>query len=146
MNRQQFFNAVKYLRLKVHVENGRVKFSGNASPAELQKALDEMPELEAELILREATRNPDLLDAIQERACIRWCEGASDSLYMAVLANFAETSEKIEYSDKPDEKQAAFLRRLGFSEAHIKDKEKCPSVWILRQPLTDWDAELKRYQ
>ncbi len=146
MNRQQFFNTVKYLRLKVCVENGRVKFSGNAYPTELLKALDEMPELEAELILREATCNPDLLDAIQERASIRWVEGASDSLYMAVLANFVDTGETIEYSDKPDTKQAAFLRRMGVPEANIMNKEKCPSVWILLQPQTDWDAELRKYQ
>ena len=91
MNKQQFFNSMNYMRVKPAVIDGRITFSGNSS---LRKALDEMPELEAELILREALHNRDLMDVIEERACIRWSEGYSDSLYMAVLCNIVPTGVK----------------------------------------------------
>lgn len=81
---------MNYMRVKPAVIDGRITFSGGSS---LRKALDELPELEAEMILREAVHNSDLMDVIQERACIRWAEGYSDSLYMAVLCNIKETGE-----------------------------------------------------
>ena len=115
MNKQQFDNTAKYLRVKPIVVDMRIHFDGGAA---LRKALDEQPELEAELILREATRNPDLLDMIQERACIRWENGYSDSLYMAVLCNFKPTGEIAEL-----------------------DEDGHP---ILRAK-TDWDKELEQY-
>ena len=40
--------------------------------------LAETPEIEAWLIVHEATKDETLLDVIQERACIRWSEGLSD--------------------------------------------------------------------
>lgn len=103
-------------------------------------------EAEAERILREAVNNPDLMDGIEERACIRWTDGYSDSLYMAVLGNLIDTGETLDYADKPDMKQVEFLRRMGIPEAHIMDKEKCPSVWIKRKPRTDWEAEKRKYR
>ncbi len=101
---------------------------------------------EAERILREAVNNPDLMDGIEERACIRWTDGYSDSLYMAVLGNLIDTGETLDYADKPDMKQVEFLQRMGIPEAHIMDKEKCPSVWIKRKPRTDWEAEKRKYR
>lgn len=139
MNKQQFFNSMNYMRVKPAVIDGRITFSGGSS---LRKALDELPELEAEMILREAVHNSDLMDVIQERACIRWAEGYSDSLYMAVLSNIVSTSEGGEYNDTPDEAQATFLRSMGVSEADIINRDKHPSVWIKQKPRTDWEAEL----
>ena len=104
------------------------------------------PEIEAWIILHEATKNDTLLDTLQERACIRWSEGLSDSLYMAVLGNFSATGETVEYSDKPDMELVKFKRSLGISEAAIMDKERSPSVWIKLKPKTDWNAELEKYR
>ena len=49
--------------------------------------------LKAAVILSLAVNASDLLDMIQERACIRWAEGYSDSLHMAVLSGIALTGE-----------------------------------------------------
>ena len=145
MNRQQFFNSLRYLHLKPYVENGRIRFSGPSVLVDVRKTLDEMPEFEAELILRIAVKDAKLLKAIKERAHERWAEGFSDSLYMAVLSNFSATGETLEYSDKPDTKQAEILRSFGVPEADIMDKNVCPSVWIKLKPKTDWEAELVKY-
>ena len=115
MNKEQFFNSMNYLNVKPAVIDGRITFSGSSS---LRKALDELPELEAEMILREAVHNPDLMDVIKERAYIRWSEGYSDSLYMAVLCNIVPTVEKIARDEKKD---------------------------IIIKPKTDWRYELSKY-
>lgn len=146
MNREQFLNSCKYFHLTPEVENGRIVFSGKTDLKDARKALDELPELEAELILRKALHDSDLLFAIQERACIRWADGYSDSLFMAVLSNIAPTGEVIEFNDTPDEIQVAFLRSMGFPDADIMNREKHPSVWIKQKPRTDWNAELSKYR
>ena len=117
MNKQQFFNSMNYMRVKPAVVDGRITFSGSSS--HLRKALDEMPELEAELILREAIHNDDLMDVIQERACIRWADGYSDTLYSAVMCNIVSTEEKIARDENGE---------------------------IIRKKLTDWDKELSKYR
>ena len=146
MNRQQFYNSLKYFHLKPYVDDGRICFSGSSSLVDARKALDELPEVEGELILRLAVHDADLLDAIQERACIRWVDGYSDSLYITVMDNIKPVPETREYSEKPDKEQAAFLRRMGFSEADLMNREKHPSVWVKRKPRTDWDVELAKYR
>ena len=103
-------------------------------------------EAEAERIMRQAVNDADLLDEIQERACIRWSEGLSDSLYLAALGNLIDTGETLEYSDEPDMEMVKFKRSLGIPEADIMDKEKSPSVWIKLKPKTDWEAELAQYR
>ena len=108
--------------------------------------LAENPEIEAWLIVHEATKDDVLLDAIQERACIRWSEGLSDSLYLAVLGNFSSTEETVEYTDSPDMEQVLFARSIGIAEADIMDREKYPSAWIKLKPETDFDAELEKYR
>ena len=70
-------------------------------------------------ILRRAVKDSDLMDSIEERACIRWSEGYSDSLYMAVLCNITETGETVE-----------------------KDKDGN----IILKPKTDWEAEISKYR
>ena len=104
------------------------------------------PQEKAGGILRRAVNDPDLLDAIQERACMRWEHGYSDSLMSAVLCDLTEIEEEREYTNTPDEKQAAFLRRLGFAEEDIMNPKKCPSVWVKQTPKTDWVAELAGYR
>ena len=93
MTKHQFDNTAKYMCVKPTVVDMRIHIDGGAA---LRKALDEQPELETELILRETARNPDLLDLVKERAAIRWSNGYSDSLYMAVLCNIKPTGETIE--------------------------------------------------
>ena len=104
------------------------------------------PEIEAWIILHEATKNDTLLDVIQERASIRWSEGLSDSLYLAVLGNFSATTDTVEYTDKPDAEQVAWARSVGIAEADIMNREKYPCAWIKLKPTTDWDAELEKYR
>ncbi|MBQ3759395.1 MAG: hypothetical protein II876_08060 [Synergistaceae bacterium] len=111
-----------------------------------KKAAREKAEQKAEEIMRRAVKDPVLLDEIQERACIRWSEGLSDSLYLAVLGNLIDTEEEIEYSDEPDMEVVEFKRRLGIPEAAIMDSERSPSVWIKLKPKTDWEAELEKYR
>lgn len=69
-------------------------------------------------ILREAARNPGLLERIKERASIRWSDGLSDSLYDAVLCNI---------------------------EPLNKSAERDADGKIILRPCTDWDAELKKF-
>ena len=47
-------------------------------------------------ILRQALNDESLMDGIKERASIRWAEGYSDSLYMAVLSGITSTGEIVE--------------------------------------------------
>ena len=69
-------------------------------------------------ILRQAVKNPDLMENIQERACIRWSDGYSDSLYMAVLSSLTSTGETAEQDNDGQ---------------------------IILRPKTDWNAEISKY-
>ena len=68
-------------------------------------------------ILRQALTDEALMERIKERACVRWSEGYSDSLFMAVLCNFAPTGETAE-RDNDDN--------------------------IILKPITDWESELSK--
>ena len=70
-------------------------------------------------ILRRAEKDSDLMDSIQERACIRWSEGYSDSLYMAVLSGITSTGETAERDNDGN---------------------------IILKPKTDWEAEISKYR
>ena len=80
-----------------------------------KKAAREKAEQKAEEIMRRAVKDPVLLDEIQERACIRWAEGYSDSLLMAVLSGIALTGETI---------------------------KRDADGQIILKPKTDWNAEI----
>lgn len=54
------------------------------------------PEQQAAAILRRAMNDRDLFDSIRERACIRWADGLSDSLFDAALCRFKRLNEKVE--------------------------------------------------
>lgn len=75
------------------------------------------PEIEAWLILHEAVKNDNLLEAIKERASIQSEQGLSDSLYQTVLRRLRGTNEQI--------------------ERDVNDKLKSP---------TNWEAELEKYR
>ena len=145
---KEYLHELAISGLTYSVEWGRVKLMGDDEKVLMRcrGILSKRPDLEARLILHEAVRNVDLLAEIYERASIRWVEGYSDSLYDAVLCNIVEREEPLEYADKPDEKQVAFMRSIGIPEAHIKNKDQCPSVWVKRKPQTDWEAELREYR
>ena len=74
-------------------------------------------ERKAIAILREAMNDPDLRYSIEERACIRWCEGLSDSLFDAVLCNFITLDEMSEHDNEGK---------------------------IIKKPRTDWQEELNK--
>ena len=78
------------------------------------------PKEGAKAILRQAMyKTPELMDYIKERACIRWSEGLSDSLFDAVLCNLTTLDEH--------------------SKRNIKGE-------IILQPKTNWITELSLYQ
>ena len=85
--------------------------------ARLPMILEKSPDLKARVVLFEARKTPALMDSIQERACIRWAEGYTDSLTSAVQCNYAETGETI-----------------------TRDNDG----QIILKPRTEWDAELAR--
>ena len=149
---QEFMRELDRCGLSYTVSKGstipRVELHGNNEHAlnRCRAILASNPKIEAWLIVHEATKDETLLDGIQERACIRWSEGLSDSLYLAVLGNFSATPDTVEYTDKPDEKQVLFARSLGIPEADIMNREKYPSAWIKLKPKTDWDAEFEKYR
>lgn len=118
MTKIQFLNAFKYLKISFDINQSRLFFNGSV-PYEIAEAIKRNPEFEVELMLREATRNPDLLERIKERASIRWSDGLSDSLYDAVLCNIKPLNESAE-----------------------RDAEGK----IILRPRTDWDMELKKFQ
>ena len=115
--REQREKAISFLGL-MKVINNRLYLPFSV-PHEIHRAIAENPELEAELILRKAKTDADLMDAITERASIRWSNGLSDSLLDAVLCNIRPLNEK----------------------AHHDEKGK-----IILRPRTDWEAELKKYR
>ena len=77
------------------------------------------PEIEAWIILHEATKNDILLEGIIERASIQHECGLSDSLYQTVLRRVKDVKEYIE-----------------------RDAEGR----AIPKPTTDWDAELEKYR
>lgn len=122
MTKHQFDNTAKYMCVKPTVVDMRIHIDGGLA---LRKALDEQPELETELILRETARNPDLLDLVKERAAIRWSNGYSDSLYMAALCNIKPTGETIER----DKNGQIILKPVS---------DKNPEIM--------WEKELRKYR
>ena len=107
--------AISFLGL-MKVINNRLYLPFSVSQ-EIHAAIAENPELEAELILRKA--DADLMDAITERAAIRWSNGLSDSLFDAVLCNIKPLNER----PARDEDGRLILR-----------------------PRTDWSVELEKYR
>lgn len=106
--------------LTYSVKNNRVEIFRNDSKLEESETIMQIlycePDIEAMLILRVATRDRDLADCIEERASIRWAEGLSDSLFLAVLCNIRSTGEGIpskELQPRTDWKEE--LEQLGFN-------------------------------
>ena len=149
---QEFLRELDRYGLSYSVSKGitipRVELHGNNDHAlnRCRAILASNPEIEAWLIVHEATKDDVLLDMIRERAYIRWSEGLSDSLYLAVLGNFSSTEEAVEYTDSPDMEQVLFARSIGIAEADIMDREKYPCAWIKLKPKTDWKSELEKYR
>lgn len=130
MTEQQFFNAVKYMRLTPRVVDMRIQFGDSGSA--LRKALDESPELEAKLILRLAKDSPDLRGIIQEYAC--QCQGSrnGDKLYSAVLHRIKSTreSQKEKQHSKPVVVHDTDIKQATTAQC----EDKPPKV----QPVADW--------
>ena len=149
---EEYIHELEVCGLSYTVSKGitipRVELHGNNEHAlnRCRAILASNPEIEAWLIVHEATKDDVLLDMIRERAYIRWSEGLSDSPYLAVLGNFSATEEAVEYTDSPDMEQVLFARSVGIAEADIMDREKYPSAWIKLKPKTDFEAELEKYR
>lgn len=81
--------------MNYNAEGRRVILSGGTEKAirRCTAILSRQPHLEAKLILMRAVNDPELMDSIQERACIRWSDGYSDSLMSAVLCNITPLNE-----------------------------------------------------
>ena len=73
------------------------------------------PEQKAAADLRLAMNDPYVLERLQERACIRWADGLSDSLYDAALCFYKRLNEKVQRDNNGQ---------------------------IILRPQTDWNAEL----
>lgn len=82
---------------------------------ELIDELHKCPTTEALLILNYATNNDDLAESIIERACIRWANGYSDSLFLTVLCNLREIGEIPSKKLKPVIDWRVELGRLGIT-------------------------------
>ena len=80
---------------------------------ELMNELRNNPDIEALLILKAAIKDVDLADCIKERACIRWENGYSDSLFLAVLRNLRRTGETPSKDLQPVTKWRDELKQLG---------------------------------
>lgn len=98
-----------------------LKFTGGKAKTRerLIGILEDNSRLKASVILSLAMKNPDLMDLIQERACIRWENGYSDSLLMAVLCNIAPTGETVKRNEAGE---------------------------ILLRQKTDWNTELSNLE
>lgn len=83
-----------------------------AKKRKVQREIDRNFELQALLILRGAKADENLSDRLIERACTRAANGLTDSLYLAVLGNFKDTTQAIsEYGTY--ETWEAELKALG---------------------------------
>ena len=100
------------------LKNQEKTFSFYRQRGQEQRNSENDAEKRAAEILWEAVKNPDLLDAIKERASIRWSEGLSDSLFSAVLCNLKPLNEK--------------------SERDSEGK-------IILRPCSDWREELNKF-
>lgn len=85
------------------------------------------PEIEAWIILHEATKSDNLLEAITERASIQREQGYSDSLYQTVFRNVALSSG----------------RKIKDVKEYI---ERGANGKPIQRPPRDWEAELKKYR
>ena len=93
---REFLSECEKFSIKIHVNYlFEVKLTGQGDKTiyRLESILENEPELKAAVILHEATKNADLLDAITERAAIRFSDGLSDSLFNAVLCSFKRLNE-----------------------------------------------------
>ena len=79
MTEAQFIKNCKYLHLSYEVDIWTFRVRLINAPKEMQEALETLPELEAKMVMRRAVRDESLLELIQERACIQYSEGLSDS-------------------------------------------------------------------
>ena len=135
MTEQQFFNAVKYMRLTPRVVDMRIQFGDSGSA--LRKALDESPELEAKLILRLAKNRPDLMGAIQEYACR--CQGSQhgDKLYSSVL-QYINTTRESQKEKRRNEPVA--VHDTDIKQATVAQCEDKP---VKVQPVVGWKSKPK---
>ena len=105
------------ISLQVNAMSYDIDMAGGSEKtrARLHKILDIDTRLKARVILFEAMKDSALMDSIKERASIRWENGLSDSLLLAVLCNLIEIDET---------------------------EQRDANEHIILKPKTDWEAEL----
>lgn len=113
-----FIKRLTKAGLTYRVRDSRVEIFRNKSKLEelepLMQILHCEPDIEAMLILRVATMDKNLAGCIEERASIRWAEGLSDSLFLAVLCNIRPTGETPSKELQPRTEWEEELKQLGF--------------------------------
>ena len=122
MNHKDFLSECKKFSVNVHCDGSYNVILSGASDrviCRLDDILENHLELKAAVILNEAINKPELLDAIQERAAIRWSSGLSDSLFKAVLCNLKPLDEKAERDNNGE---------------------------LILRPRLDWQKELKAFE
>ena len=117
MNKDLFNDATMKELLGEAWENNQAVLKGQDSSFSFRRH-EGQAERRAVAVLREAMKKPDLLDAIKERASIRWSNGLSDSLFSAVLCNLKPLNELAERDSEGN---------------------------IILKPCSDWQEELKRF-
>ena len=97
---KNFLQELENMGVKLNVKFSGFEFNLNFTDGKekarsrLMNLLNNDKMLKAKIILSQAMNKPDLMDMIKERACIRYADGYSDSLIMAVMSYFAPTGEK----------------------------------------------------
>lgn len=118
MSLDEYLTALNGAGVRIELDTWfELHFTGGKENARLRliNILENNNRLKAYIMLSLAVKDDNLLDMVKERACIRWENGYSDSLVMALMSGFAVTGE---VSRRDDNGQ------------------------IILQPKTDWENEI----
>lgn len=118
MSLDEYLTALEGAGVKIELDTWfELHFTGSKEKARLRfiNILETDNRLKACVMLSLAVRDKNLLDMVKERACIRWENGYSDSLVMALMSSFAVTGEVEKRDDNGQ---------------------------IILQPKTDWENEI----
>lgn len=89
INIHELKDELKKYGITIGYEYGRISLEGGneAARQHYQALISSSWNTEFDLIFDLASKNPDVMDAIEERACIRWAEGLKYDLKEAIIGN-----------------------------------------------------------
>ena len=96
MSLDEYLTALNGAGVKIELDTWfELRFTGGKEKARLRliNILENYNRLKACIMLSLAVKDDNLLDMVKERACIRWENGYSNSLVMALMSSFAVTGE-----------------------------------------------------